>query len=487
MSEFPYKEELNNIKVFAPLSKKQEVYLNDDVNDIVVWGGAAASGKSYVSALDNLISGWSDPDFRSVIVRRTKEQLKGAGSLYDECVQMYSQFGIKPKGNAMEFCFPSGSVMKMAYSDKPADKDNFQGQQVTRYLVDEGQQLLHGNVTYLLSRLRSKSKKKHQLKITCNPLYDSYLRIWLEQGGYIDEHGFPNPEMDGVTTYYAETAGEVVFCKTMEDFVERFRDPETDEMMADPLKFVFYSANCYDNPWIVKHKPSYIRNLKNLPSVDMERLLLGNWYARERASGYFKREWVQMVDLADVPMDARRVRCWDKAATLPSTANPNPDWTVGIKGCLDDLGNLYVIDVVRFRDRAAKVQQAIENIALADGKPCLVGIPQDVGGAGKEAAEYTRALLIKRGINVIVNKTRKSKLERFEPVAIAAQNRQIYVVRGDWNKDFFDELESFTGDNKNHDDQVDALSDVFLVLTQKNMIPNIKVNPKRQNTSGTLL
>ena len=126
-------EELSEITILSPLSKKQETYLNDTENDIIVWGGAAASGKSFISALDILINGFDDSDFRAGIIRKTKEQLKGAGALYDECVQMYSKFNVKPKGNELSFHFPEGAIVRMGYLDKAADKHNYQGWQVTRF------------------------------------------------------------------------------------------------------------------------------------------------------------------------------------------------------------------------------------------------------------------------------------------------------------------------------------------------------------------
>lgn len=480
---FPYTlEELTNIPIYAPISKKQEVYLNDKENDIILWGGSASGGKSYISLLDIAVYAVSDADFRAGIIRKTKEQLKGAGSLYDEAQSMYSNFGAKPKGQAMEFNFPVGSVVRMSYSDKPADKYNFQGWQVTRFLVDEATQLNEGNVTYLLSRLRSKSSAPHQLKLAANPDYNSFLREWLEKGGYLLEDGTPDPSMDGVTTYMLELGGETIFAKTREELEERFDA----EIAQDALKFVFYSANVYDNPYIVKHQPKYVRKLRNLPDVERKRLLEGSWYAKEEAAGYFKREWVKIIDLADVPMTTRRVRAWDKASSVPSSAYPDPDWTVGIKGTLDADGNLYILDMVRFRERPAVVQQRITEEGLRDGKGCIIGIPQDVGAAGVEAAQYSANMLRKEGLTVKTNKANKSKEVRFQPVAILAQNRQVFVVKGDWNEAFFKELEAF-GSGVGHDDAVDSLSDLYRMLINKTInIPNITVNPERDVSGNTL-
>ena len=471
-------QQLSEINILSPLSRKHEVYLNDKVNDIICFGGAASSGKTFLSALDILINAYADGDYRSTIVRRQKEQFKTAGGLYDECCQMYAQYGVRPRGGSMDFTFPTGAFMKMMGSDKDSDRQNFQGSQCTSFLVDEAQQLSEQNVVYLLSRLRSKSKQKHQLKMSCNPDYDSFLRVWLEKGGYLDpETGIPLPEMDGVTTYYCEVSGETVFMPTLAAFDEHYGKGFLKEMDLYPQKFVFYSANVLDNPYICKYQKPYVGKLKNLPKKEKERLYWGSWYSRDSQSGYFKREWCEIVDGRDVP-NMRMARCYDKASTLPSEATPDPDWTVGVKGGICDDGFLWITDVVRLRDRSAVVQLTLENTGLADGKGVLVGIPQDVGGAGKDAASTCRASLMRKGLNVTTVKASKAKAVRFEPVSIMAGEHNIKVVKGDWNEAFFAELETLNFNVRKrgvHDDQADALSDLLFVLKNKMIVPQIKM------------
>jgi len=478
-----------DIQIFAPLSKKQETYLNDKEHDIVVWGGAAASGKSYLSSLDILVNGWEDKDYRATIVRRKREQFKQAGGLYDECCSMYSNFGVKPRGNTLDFRFPKGAFVKMQHSDRPSDKFEFNGNQSTTFLVDEAQQLNEANVVYLLSRNRSKSKQKHQLKLVCNPMYDSFLRIWLEKAGYLDKvTGIPLPEKDGVTTFYCEIAGETVFKNSRKEFEDSYPNMTIDEDYT-PLKFVFYSANVHDNPYVCKHLKSYVSKLKNLPKIEKDMLYHGSWYAREEASGNFKKEWCSMVSDSEIPSDLRIVRAWDKASSLPSSAYPDPDWTVGIKGGIDNEGNIWVMDMKRFRNRPAIVQRTIEETGLKDGKNVIVGIPQDVGGAGKDAMETSRGSLMRRGLNVMVNRANKSKAIRFESVSIAAQNGQIKIVRGDWNKDFFEELETLDFNTRGgHDDIADAFSDLVIMLTARLTSSQIRIgSSNRTMVRGTLL
>lgn len=314
------------------------------------------------------------------------------------------------------------------------------------------------------------------------------MRVWLEKGGYLLPDGSADPSMDGVTTYFAEIAGETVIMPSIEAYEEKYGKDFTKEI--EPLKFVFYSATVMDNPYIRKHQPSYVSKLKNLPAIERKRLYEGNWYAKESSAGYFKREWVTLVESADVPMTLRFVRAWDRAGTLPSTAYPDPDWTAGVKAAMDEQGNLWVTDVIRFRDRPAIVQRRISEAGHDDGRDVLIGIPKDPGSAGKEASEASRAMLMREGLNVVVNQTSKSKSARFQPVAIAAQNRQIFVVKADWNEDFFSELEQLDFNKRRsgvHDDMADALSDAYTMLRNKMIVPQIKVSSTRRIRSNTML
>lgn len=481
-------EELSEIRIVRPLSRKQELYLNDTTNDIIVWGGGASSGKSEVSLIDLLISGYEDENFRAMIIRKTKEVMKNAGSMYDSACQLYSEFGIKPRGQGMDFKFDSGAFLKLGALERAQDKHNYQGTQCTRFLIDEAQQLPEEGVLYLTSRLRSKSLAKHQLKLTCNPEKSSYLCSWLVKGGYLDEEGFPKPEMDGKTTYMAEVAGEVVFKQTMKEFIEEYGATFVKEL--EPQKFTFYSASVQDNPWIVKNQPSYIGKLKNLPKIERLKLYEGCWFADIGGGTLFKEEWVTMVDKAEVPFNMRQARCWDKAATKPNPTNKDPDWSVGLKGGLDEMGNLWVSDMVRFRDRPAVVQQTIESTASNDSKTVTIGIPQDVGATGKESSDIAKSRLMRLGYNVIINKTRAKKVERFEPVSILAQERKIFVVKGDWNKAFFEELEQLDFNVRKrgvHDDIADALADLLLVVTKKLLTTTININPNRRIRGRTML
>ena len=302
-------QDLGEIEIIAPISIKQEKYLNDQENDIIVWGGAAGSSKTYISLINILLSAYTDKNYVASIARRSQKQMKSAGSLWSTGTKMFAPMGISSNNIELHWRFPNGSEVKCHHLD--GNQDDWQGTQCTEFLVDEAQQCKEDDVWYLTSRLRSKSEKKHQLRMTCNPLNTSFLCDWLTKGGYLLESGLPNMEMDGVTTYMVQVAGEFHWFSSL----AKVKATYGSAVERSALKFVYYSATVYDNPYIRKFNPSYITKLENLKTVERMRLLEGNWYAKVENDGFIDAEWFLPIPRREVPLQLPSIRCWDFATS----------------------------------------------------------------------------------------------------------------------------------------------------------------------------
>ncbi|HFE9896774.1 TPA: phage terminase large subunit, partial [Acinetobacter baumannii] len=99
----------------------------------------------------------------------------------------------------------------------------------------------------------------------------------------------------------------------------------------------------------------------------------------------------------------------------------------------------------------------LEQTAKIDGKKVSVRLPQDPGQAGKSQASSFVKLLA--GYSVIAKPISGDKLTRAQPFAAQVNVGNVRMLKGEWNKDFIDELRHFP--NGTHDDQVDAASDAF--------------------------
>ncbi len=177
-----------------------------------------------------------------------------------------------------------------------------------------------------------------------------------------------------------------------------------------------------------------------------------------REGGLFKRQWFQIVDA--VPAEARReVRRWDLAATIQKDSN-DPDWTVGLKMATDGT-RFYIKDVVRFRDAGDMVRRSIKNTASVDGHACHIEIPQDPGQAGKDQAK--NIIGQNAGFRISAMRETGDKGTRAEPFGAQLEAGNVYLLKGDWNEAFIEELCGFP---VGHDDQVDAASGAFAYLTR---------------------
>lgn len=303
--------------------------------------------------------------------------------------------------------------------------------------------------------------------------------------GQEDVGGRPDIEKNGKQLYYLNVENKVHLATSLDELYEELPEYKGHPTIV-PDTVSFIGATCKDNPTYLLKNPAYESKLQNQPRLKREQLYYGNWYAKEEGAGYFRREWLFEPLRQPLPDDQiqSRVRCFDLASSEPTEANPNPDWTVGVLIAKTKSG-LYVIeDMVRFRKRAGEVEQKIIDIIEKDvdlyGSDKYKGyLPIDPGAAGKTSKIYYAKLFAERKVPVRFIKvgTKNSKMKRFEPFSASSENELVRIVKGDWNDDFFYELEAFGGTNKNvHDDIVDSVSDGFNVLATKKELP--KINAK---------
>jgi predicted phage terminase large subunit-like protein len=314
---------------------------------------------------------------------------------------------------------------------------------------DECQQLSFENTLYALSRLRS-TIVNYPLRAlaSCNPDYDSWLREWVEFA--LDERGIPRryENHEYPVRYFVNKTDGVVWYDTKEE-AQKVHGYGQD---AGIKSFKFVPATALDNTVLLKSNPEYISTLKAMPRVEMERLLLGSWYARESTSGVFKREWCTEVLFPNYRA-TRRVRSWDLASTKPSESAPSPDWTAGVLMSREKTGVVTVEDMTRIRDRPHVVKELIFDTAKRDGKDTIVTIPLDPGATAGAYCRQIQRELIEMGYTAKLVRPDRAKLQRFRPFAAIAEAGFVNVVEADWNSAFYTELEQFTGQrNSGHDD-----------------------------------
>ena len=458
--------------MLAPASKKQEKFLNSNAT-ITLAGGAAGSGKTYTSLLIAL-KFMQHPRATGVIFRRTSKMITAPGSIWHEAVSMFTSVyktGLKIRHRENEIVFPNGALLKFSHMQHASNMYDHKGGQYSLVIFDEATDFTEEMVVYLLSRMRNAHVDySPQMFLCTNPDYNSFLREWI-QDFYLDPmSGIPKEELAGVKRYFFRQGNTMLWYNSLEE-AEAVHGIGA---ASGITSFTFIPATCKDNPPLLKAQRDYISRLMSLRRVEMERVLLGSWFARSEASGLFKREWVEMVPYPN-GKSRNRVRSWDFAFSKPSEQYPNPDWTRGVLMSKDPSKVYTVENVVSLRDRVHKVEELIFQTAVSDGTDVLITIPIDPAAAAGAYAKGLQAKLAEMGFTCRLVRPSKSKITRFAPFSSIAQAGFVRVVIADWNKDFFDELEIFDGSGKTKDDQVDCCSDCILTLNKSQELPNFSL------------
>lgn len=436
-----------------PQPGAQEKFLSTSA-DIAVYGGAAGGGKSFALLLESLRHISTVPGFGATIFRKTSPQIRNEGGLWDESKKIFSPLGAHPVESTLKWRFaPHNNSIKFAHLDHEKDVLNYQGSQIPMIGFDELTHFSEKQFFYMMSRNRSACGVRPYIRATTNPDPDSWLATFI--AWWIDQKtGYAITERSGVVRWFARIGDVVEWGDTRQEMIDRFPEILTDE--TPPKSFTFIAATLEDNQILMKKDPGYKASLMALPRVEREQLLKGNWKIKPAAGDYFPEEMVNFIDT--LPNDIVKVcRGWDLAATDPSTENPDPDATSGVKIGVTKNNDIIIIDRKSKKINASKVEKLIRNTAEIDGKRCKIRVPQDPGQAGKSQAQQYVKLL--KGFPVKTQTVSGDKEVRSRILSAQWQAGNVYVLRADWNEAYLSEMNAFPLGA--HDDDVDASNDAY--------------------------
>lgn len=431
--------------------------------------GRGRLGKTFALLLESLRH-VDNGGFGAVFFRRNMKQIMNEGGLWDTAIKMYLPIGGVSKLSPMPtIIWPSGAKITFSHLQLKDDVLGWQGSQVCLICFDELTHFEESQFWYMLSRNRSTCGVRPYVRASTNPDVNSWvadlIKWWIDQ-----DTGYPIPERSGVIRYMYRQGGEIIWDDSREQLAKKV-GVSTDKAKTLIKSFTFVASSIFDNKILLEKDPSYLANLNALTTVDRERLLHGNWKIRPAEGLIFSRTAVSYIDVA--PTKLRYCRKWDLAATEPSETNRNPDATAGVLLGVDNDGNYYVLDVIRRQENAASIRRLVLLTAELDKKKyrnVTINISQDPGQAGKEQAQSYIKMLA--GYKVVARAETGDKVTRAEPLAAQWQAGNVYIVKGDWNGMYVDEMEKFP--DGEHDDMVDASSGAFNELTKHG---GIDINP----------
>jgi predicted phage terminase large subunit-like protein len=185
-----------------------------------------------------------------------------------------------------------------------------------------------------------------------------------------------------------------------------------------------------------------------------------NQVPRPLEGNRFKRHWFKKVRA--VPMGSQFTRYWDKAGTEGGGA-----FTAGVLLGRHE-GFTYIVDVVRGQWSAYEREKTIKDTAEQDRERygyVKNFVEQEPGSGGKESAESTIRNLA--GFPIEKDPVSGNKDVRLEPFAAQAEAGNVFLVDGDWNHAWIEEMVAIP--NGTYRDQSDATAGAFnkATATQK--------------------
>jgi hypothetical protein len=237
-------------------------YLNDDTTNIVLFGGSAGGGKSWLGCLWITTLCLQYNGIRCLIGRSVLTQLKltTLNTLFD----LLSTMGLKSgehftfngQSNVLTFYNKSEIIFKdLAYNPSDPNYDSLGSLEVSACFIDEASQITSLAFSIVKSRIRYKLNEFNltpKVLMTCNPSNN-----WIKKDFYL-------PHTQG----------------TLES------------------NKVFIPSLPMDNPFL---PPSYIEMLKELPPQQRRRLLEGDWDYLDESDSLFKFDEISASIFKSVP------------------------------------------------------------------------------------------------------------------------------------------------------------------------------------------
>jgi predicted phage terminase large subunit-like protein len=239
-----------------------------------------------------------------------------------------------------------------------------------------------------------------------------------------------------------------------EDALKMFEEGASDRNLVE-----FYHGTIYDNQ--ANLDPGYMAAmLAAYPSGWLrQQEVLGEFVSQEGTLG--DRSWFNGKFIPLPPDNVRgRVRYWDLAATEKKMSGKrnDPDETVGTKMSWDGT-NFYIEHQVGGYWAWDDIKDIIVQTALQDGIYTKIYVEQEPGAGGKnqvaELASYVSAKLPAHP-RIEGHRPEGDKVMRANTWFAEAKAGNIFIVSGEWNSAFLDQLDCFN--QCLHDDRIDSVS-----------------------------
>ena len=310
----PEKSSTQNILVWKPWPGPQtRFHLNEAYE--CLFGGTKGPGKTDCILREGLRQVHL-PNFRAIIFRRTYPRL---GEIIDRSFRYFKGLGATYSDKDLQlklpaWTFPSGAKFCFGHCQNEVDKYNYQGKEFHYLGFDQVEEFTESQYLFLMAQNRTSDRSiRCYIRNTANP--GGIGHAWVKKR-FID----------------CLKPGELKYFKRVED-----EDIEVSKDDPSGISRSFVPASVYDNPSIIQNDPNYLKRLEQLPEVEKQALLHGNW---EVFRGQFFKMWRKVNHVIDKPIEPtyRKFLSLDYGYSAPSSVGW---WQIDYDGNLHRYRELY--------------------------------------------------------------------------------------------------------------------------------------------------
>ena len=222
------------VNIDEPYEKQKRFF--EATSRFVAYGGARGGGKSWAARVKAALLALNYPGIQILFLRRHLHELKENHIM--PMMKLLKNCAVY-KAQPREFLFENSSRIVMGYLANETDVLQYQGQSYDVIFMEEATQFTEFQFQALTECNRSSGMCEREflprMYFTCNP------------GG----------------------VGHEWVKRLFIDKIYRNNEKEED--------YTFIRSGVYDNLFLLKNSPDYIRNLENLPQKRREAMLYGNW------------------------------------------------------------------------------------------------------------------------------------------------------------------------------------------------------------------
>lgn len=292
-------EELKRYEMeWKPLPGPQTLALESDA-EIILYGGAAGGGKSYLAIGKALTQ-----HKRILILRREFPQLAGLLETAKEIYEPYGKYTANPQPTFRLTYNGQKKLIEFGSCQHDKDKTKYQGRAHDLRVLDEAANFLESQVDFISGWIRSEDpKQKCQLLLLSNPPSSSegqWLFDWFSP--WLDEK-HQNPAAPGEIRWFAKVAGKDTEVPDKRPFLLdgeniNYDFSPSEHSAADiivPKSRTFIPARVTDNPYYVAS--GYISTLQSMPEPLRSQMLYGDFLAGREDDAWqvIPTEWIKLA------------------------------------------------------------------------------------------------------------------------------------------------------------------------------------------------